>query len=1427
MNENTIDIQIRVDKKTGQTQLKQFGEETERTFGKMGKSAKRTTSYFSSFTKSIFSLKTAIVAAAGSAGLGLLARSFTQAASTAEQYRVRLNVMLGSQKEGSRLFQEMADYAGRVPFEYEKIMGAATSLSGVMKGGVNEIKQWMPLIGDLAAATGMSIEETTSQVIRMYSAGAQSADMFRERGVLSMLGFQAGVSYSAEETRKKMFEAWNKADSQFKGATEGLAGTWSGLMSMFSDAWFSFRNMVMDSGVFELMKTGFGSIYDKIKELRESGDLRAFAQNIGTFILGSIKSAITTTKLFHQAWTFAWMNIKTTFGMEWFQEHIIKPLQTSYNWLKDKVIVAWEYWTDTAREAAGIIEETTPEETKKRVAEIAEQYEKWENKIQAIIDGLGKEEEAEDKNSKAKRKNTQEIIKNTKELEKAIATREKATQALINEIYALEESGIALGKIDWMAAIAERQGPSTYLEQLRGYYKEQAELSEEAQKERLDALEEEEKRQKETYDSIAGFYREALMQMGADTSDFISMVLSKLTNMAATIAAETLTAATMSVLGKIGGKAAGGGAEETTEKAAGGIASLAGGKLGWAITGGMIGYSVIKSIIDKSDEAERRRKMRAEEYKRQLEIAATSQATTWDEWFEGADKLISPKAAYAMAEYGGVSDIGLKENLLRVAEIGREYKKAVEEHGDASLQAIESYHALGMQMEMFSAQSKAWSKEGQKLAEQWEAVWEKTREIQINEILDDIDKGVGTFLTTLSKLELLDLDEAELATIQYNETLKFLTDDTLPALQGELAKARQIFKESAIEVEKLARAEEEAAIKAKILASDLELTEGQLKALRTGEVNLEMLELYEALGWVDKELELISVSAEEAATGFEKMEESAQLATDTLEDMAQQFSQFEKVNEDLQELYDNLVKVAVGIELIAKAGQQLEELPDTFELAVEALKEGDLQEVQIQLQKILSTFYYVSQVLETIGAEQLAEISRGIGEIAAGTYLLISLWLGFENTITTVLERNEELAIKLDKYLTEIEERHPWFVEWMRGRFPVEPEPIIAAPEDIGIEGGKKEDRYQAAMDYIAPAIEILETTGMSEYEKGLYAINKQFDQYLDYLLNANLTVAEYIELTGKVEDARAQALENLEKKYEEIEKAEAAAAERAREAFLKPLQDIIATAGMTDLEKSIYNLNQWYQDQKEIARELGVSLGELNAAYSIQAENIINQFWNPVIDDIKASILDLEASAFNLGTPQARAAGAASRYAGLKAALQGATGQDFVTALEAFKGYYPTYLTEMQKAYKSGTGYLSAYEDVMKTLQEAENQATQEQNLMLSEFEQGMFKSQQDIIIKLQSIKEQDVVNLNEYKEHTEALINLQNNILTETKNYSRDMYNELSAQTEKMDTQIELLRGLTRNGSSSTIKNAGNQSEPITGPPKGYEWVGFERMG
>jgi len=249
------------------------------------------------------------IAAIGAAG-AVLGKSFVKSASEAEQYKVRLNALLGSVVKGNQLFKDMADYAGKVPFKYREIMGAATQLSGVMQGGVDEINRWMPLIGDLAAVSGLSIEQTTGQVVRMYSAGAASADMFRERGITAMLGFTAGVKYSVDDTRKMLMEAWDDPESKFKGATLELAKTWEGTMSMFSDAWFQFKVGLMDLGAFDAIKRLSQDWLNMIKNVTANSNVM---QTISINFQAAFIAIHDTGIDVYTGLEKGWLSVKTTF----------------------------------------------------------------------------------------------------------------------------------------------------------------------------------------------------------------------------------------------------------------------------------------------------------------------------------------------------------------------------------------------------------------------------------------------------------------------------------------------------------------------------------------------------------------------------------------------------------------------------------------------------------------------------------------------------------------------------------------------------------------------------------------------------------------------------------------------------------------------------------------------------------------------------------------------------------------------------------------------------------------------------------------------------------------------------------------------------------------------------------------------------------
>jgi ABC-type transporter Mla subunit MlaD len=269
-------------------------------------------------------LKSGLSAVAGAAftlkglvagiGFGALAGSFLQAATAAENTKVRLNRLLGSVEEGNKLFDSMSKYASGVAFSYQEIMGAATNLAGVMENGRQDVEKWIPIIGDVAAASGLGIQETTSQIIRMYSAGAASADLFRERGVLAMLGFQSGVSYSAEQTRKKLIEMYEDPQSRFRGAAADLANTWGGIMSMIGDAWFQFRNQVMNDEVFDFLKASLAAVLEEIQKFRESGEMAKAAAALADYMMDSMKTIVRGAALVSDAfrgWKLIFLGLRS------------------------------------------------------------------------------------------------------------------------------------------------------------------------------------------------------------------------------------------------------------------------------------------------------------------------------------------------------------------------------------------------------------------------------------------------------------------------------------------------------------------------------------------------------------------------------------------------------------------------------------------------------------------------------------------------------------------------------------------------------------------------------------------------------------------------------------------------------------------------------------------------------------------------------------------------------------------------------------------------------------------------------------------------------------------------------------------------------------------------------------------------------------
>ena len=203
---------------------------------------------------SVFNVRNALAGLGG----GLVIRNLVNTGKEIESLQVRLKFLFGSAEEGAKAFDEMAQFAAKVPFSLEQIQQGAGVLSVVSKDA-DELADILEITGNVAAVTGLDFRTASEQIQRSLSAGIASADLFREKGVRDLLGFKAGATVTAEETALAFERVFGKG-GRFGGATDELAQTLEGTLSMIGDKVFNFKKTLLDAGFFAELKNQFGDL---------------------------------------------------------------------------------------------------------------------------------------------------------------------------------------------------------------------------------------------------------------------------------------------------------------------------------------------------------------------------------------------------------------------------------------------------------------------------------------------------------------------------------------------------------------------------------------------------------------------------------------------------------------------------------------------------------------------------------------------------------------------------------------------------------------------------------------------------------------------------------------------------------------------------------------------------------------------------------------------------------------------------------------------------------------------------------------------------------------------------------------------------------------------------------------------------------------
>lgn len=241
------------------------------------------------------SLQGKILAVGAALGGAFGIRKILQVSSEVEQLGLRFQFLFGSVEEGNKAFDELLDYASRVPFTLEQIQQGAGNLA-VISDNAEELGKNLELVGNVAAVTGLDFKTVSEQIQRSFSGGIAAAEIFRERGVRALLGFSNGAKVTAAETEERFNQVFGP-NGPFGNAAAVLANTYEGVLSMIQDKIFKFTLALgRQGGLFDFAKGILGAIDQTLNE--SFGSIEEFAANVGQKLIEVTKNiAIGTAQL--------------------------------------------------------------------------------------------------------------------------------------------------------------------------------------------------------------------------------------------------------------------------------------------------------------------------------------------------------------------------------------------------------------------------------------------------------------------------------------------------------------------------------------------------------------------------------------------------------------------------------------------------------------------------------------------------------------------------------------------------------------------------------------------------------------------------------------------------------------------------------------------------------------------------------------------------------------------------------------------------------------------------------------------------------------------------------------------------------------------------------------------------------------------------
>ncbi|BCZ48425.1 hypothetical protein psyc5s11_44920 [Clostridium gelidum] len=252
-------------------------------------------------------IKAALVTGAIATAGVQVGKSMLEQASSLEQYRNTLNIVMKDNTKAAQTFAWATQYANKTPYETGEIVEATVKLTNY---GL-EAQKTLPIIGDMAAVfagSGKTINDATEAVADAQTGELErlkefgiTKDMIIAQGAKSLAGIEL-VNNKGQITNQKAFNValFSLMKERYAGAMDIQSKSYKGLMSTVTGVAKSGLARIMGineegdaiaGSAFDIVKQKLSGLADKLTQMQADGTFEimadkftAFAQNVSSGI---------------------------------------------------------------------------------------------------------------------------------------------------------------------------------------------------------------------------------------------------------------------------------------------------------------------------------------------------------------------------------------------------------------------------------------------------------------------------------------------------------------------------------------------------------------------------------------------------------------------------------------------------------------------------------------------------------------------------------------------------------------------------------------------------------------------------------------------------------------------------------------------------------------------------------------------------------------------------------------------------------------------------------------------------------------------------------------------------------------------------------------------------------------------------------------